>query len=160
MSRILIAPGLVPQFLSALLRQRIGAILQSPACQRIDFYLDGVRIDGLGFTLVALADIRFRPGRLKTRATTDEAAAYVAGALFHIFETTPIGGRVRQPYWARTASHFRKVHEIAASIWKQPGIAIDPADVAELRQAILAQPIYQPLIANPHLSYANDGVDV
>jgi hypothetical protein len=102
----------------------------------------------------ALMDFRAPSGVL---AVANEAAAYVAGALFHIYDTTPAGGTVRRPSWAH-ATQFKKAHEIAAAIRTRPGQVVDPTDAAELRQEILARPVYAGLAQNPQALYVTDGI--
>jgi hypothetical protein len=95
----------------------------------------------------------------RTRTVDDEAAAYIAAALFTIYEATPDGGTPQQPSWIGAAKgQYIKAHAIAAKIWKTPGATIDADDAAELRQAIMARPLYRDLKRNPETITPNDGI--
>jgi hypothetical protein len=95
---------------------------------------------------------------LTTTAVTDEAVAYVAGALYYLYRTTPAGGNPKKPWWATAGSDFGAGYDIALKIMNKPGAVVASADVKALKTAILASPTYAALKANPAMTYGNDGL--
>jgi hypothetical protein len=89
----------------------------------------------------AMRDIKgatfFLPGRgmAMPTATEDEGAAYVAGALYHLYDTTaPPKGK--DPV-------FVKAYSIAKSIMNVRGAVVPASDVMALRTIVAADPLYQ-----------------
>ena len=93
-------------------------------------------------------------GPRTTTAVSDEAAAFIAGALFHIFDTAS----TTAPSWATPGSIFETAHNLAVAGSGQFGYAFSPQDAKTMRDAVLAHPIYRSLRRNPRTSYSNNGV--
>src|SRR5262249_47661069 len=55
-------------------------------------------------------------GTVSTTALTDEAMAYVVGALFTNYDTTPAGQTPKTPSWATTNAIYGEAHRIAAEL--------------------------------------------
>jgi hypothetical protein len=145
-----------------------GDILMSDACQKINFYWAGMHVDGSGFSYVALAlasggmslvhesTHAMQDAELsgkKVRGVDEEAAAFVAGALYIIYS-----GSSYSPAPGGAHPAFAIAQGIAQSISGNPGYAIDPTVMAPLRAAILADVTYQFLSTNPY--YTEDGVSL
>jgi hypothetical protein len=95
----------------------------------------------------------------RTRTVDDEAAAYIAAALFTVHESTTEDGTPQQPSWiGPSKGQYIKAHEIAAKLWATPGATVDADDAAELRRAILARPLYARLRREPAPLTPNDGI--
>jgi hypothetical protein len=110
-------------------------------------------INGANGTLIA-TDFR-----AMTRDLTSEAVAYVAGHLFHIYDTTPQGQRPTAPWWATPpcSAILATAFDIASRIMNQPAAVVSATDVKQLKDDILAEKIYGHLKANPNLTTA-DGI--
>jgi hypothetical protein len=103
--------------------------------------------------------LRTSRGTMTTLALSDEAAAYVAGALFNIFDTTPAGSTPSTPTWAvNDPKLLGLAHSIAVTMSTQNGYAVDPRDAKRLRDAIMNDPTYKDLKKAPKTSYENNGV--
>jgi hypothetical protein len=110
-------------------------------------------INGANGTLIAT---NFRA---MTRDLTSEAVAYVAGLLFHIYDTTPQGQRPTAPWWATPPCPpiLATAFDIASRIMNQPAAVVSATDVKQLKDDILTERIYGHLKANPNLTTA-DGI--
>jgi hypothetical protein len=105
--------------------------------------------------------LRTSTGLIRTLSLSDEAAAYVAGALFHINDTTPAGAPTPSaPPWTQGDVVFGNAHTIAVKHWKTRGYAVDPSDAKNLRDAIMNDPVYKFLKSNPKQTYTNNGVSL
>src|SRR5262245_25827786 len=82
----------------------------------------------------------------------DEAAAYVAEALFYLYDALS-----PKPPAADDSIH-RESERIAASIMNRPGILIPAACAAALKSQIMAQPLYWDIAAFPSEPYDYDGI--
>jgi hypothetical protein len=96
----------------------------------------------------------------KTWALSDEAAAYVGAALYHIYDTqsddilTPTA-----PPWTGAGNDiFNKAHVIAVKLWKTNGYACDPTEAKDLRDLIARDSAYAHFRWNRKESYLNNGV--
>ncbi|HJQ59672.1 MAG TPA: hypothetical protein VJ890_22380 [Vineibacter sp.] len=101
---------------------------------------------------------RYQPGG--TRAVNDEAAAFIAGALYDIHWQTPgPGSTPTRPAWSQNLTHpFGIAWTLAQNIWQTPGATVSDNDAAALRAAITSlSPTYNHIQANPNVMYANDG---
>lgn len=103
------------------------------------------------------AKLRTSTGPLATRSLSDEAAAYVGGALFHILDTTPDGASPTSPPWVADPV-FGLAHAIALKMMSQPGLAVTPQDAKAMRDVIMHDPVYSDLKSNPRQVYGNNGV--
>src|SRR5262249_21293560 len=63
--------------------------------------------------------------KLTTRALSEEAAAFLAGALFQIYDTTPPGGTPATPSWAQGTDVFAVAHTLAVKLVEQQGVLED-----------------------------------
>lgn len=93
-----------------------------------------------------------------TKARTDEALAYVAGALYLIHDTTAAGATPKTPSFAKTDPVFKKAHEIALSLYTGPSTEVSSADASEMKKAITMDPVYEWAILDPDMKYNNDGL--
>jgi hypothetical protein len=82
------------------------------------------------------------------KGVDEEAAAYVAEALYNIYSGSP--------FTAGTLISAA-AHNAANTIWGKPGYAIDPTQMAPLRAAILKSPAYKNLKTHPNYDNS-DGV--
>jgi hypothetical protein len=101
-------------------------------------------------------DAVLRALRMKP-AVMDEAAAFVADSLFHIYDTTPARSMPIPPYWV-SEQHRAEAYRIAVSIMNNPGAVVAEADATALEKAILDHPSYRELKANPVMTYKNNGL--
>ena len=97
-------------------------------------------------------------GSVATTALTDEAMAYLVGALFTNYDTTPAGSAVTLPYWATAGTIYAEAHRIAASLMGVKSPVVSAADVTTLKDKIKASPTYRALKATPTMSYGNNGL--
>src|SRR5262245_21564391 len=95
---------------------------------------------------------------LTTTAVSDESAAYVAGALYYLYQTKANGGQVAKPAWATKGTTFDAAYDIALKIMNKPGTVVAAADVKAMKKAVLASKAYAALKANPAMTYGNDGI--
>jgi hypothetical protein len=96
---------------------------------------------------------------MATLALSDEAAAYLAGALFHIYDTTAPGATPATPAWAQGGGGvYSAAHALAVKMSTQKGFAVDPRESKALRDVIMNTPVYKDLKTNPKQSYSNNGV--
>jgi hypothetical protein len=102
--------------------------------------------------------IRTSRGLMATLALSDEAAAYLAGALFHIYDTTAPAATPATPAWAQGGGVYSVAHALAVKMSTQKGFAVDPGESKALRDVIMNNPTYKDLKANPKQSYSNNGV--
>jgi hypothetical protein len=101
--------------------------------------------------------IRTSFGAIKTTSASDEAAAYIAGALFHIYDAPPGSGSAT-PDWAETDEIYATAHVIAEGIYSKPGFAVPPGEAKSLRDAVTNS--YGFIKKNPKISYPNNGVSL
>lgn len=100
-------------------------------------------------------------GLIKTTSLSDEAAAYVAGALFDVYEEAARGLRMPfPPSWTQGDAVYDTAFTIALKLREKRGDAVDPNDSKTLREAIMNDPHYQHLKLNPLQTYPNNGVSL
>lgn len=119
-------------------------------------------------------------GRVTTRAVTDEAAAFLGEALFHIYDTTPTGAVPQTPTWATGSDIVGLAHGVAVRIFThappygmdvympfgpalipfRKDIVVDPHHGKVLRDAVMKHPVYKPMKKNPKETYDNNGVSL
>jgi hypothetical protein len=91
----------------------------------------------------------------RTRAVEEEAEAYIAGALYLIYETNASGWTPAptQPTWVAALAVARKIAD-------KPGALVDVGEHADLRKVILADPMYKDMRNNMDYYYtpAPDGL--
>jgi len=91
----------------------------------------------------------------RTRAVEEEAEAYIAGALYLIYETNASGWTPAPtlPIWVAALAVARKIAD-------KPGALVDVGEHADLRKAILADPMYAEMHNNVDYYYtpAPDGL--
>ena len=104
--------------------------------------------------------LRTSTGPAKTLSLSDEAAAYLAGALFHIYDTTPTGTTPTKPSWASNVAIFGVAHTLGLKMSTQSGYAVTPQDSKALRDTIMNNPTYKFLKKNPKSTYSNNGVNL
>jgi hypothetical protein len=104
--------------------------------------------------------IRTSRGTMTTLALSDEAAAYVAGALFNIYDTTPVGGTPATPSWATGSGIYPLAHSIAVTMSTQTGFAVTPQSAKSLRDTIVNTPLYRSLKRAPKTRYQNNGLSL
>jgi hypothetical protein len=75
-------------------------------------------------------------GDVSTTYTLDEAAAYVAEALFRIYENTAGGTDTSEPLRV-------KADLVAQSIMNTPGAVVSDTDVSSLQDLVAANPVYR-----------------
>jgi hypothetical protein len=97
-------------------------------------------------------------GSVATTALTDEAMAYIVGALFTNYDLTPAGRAPTMPYWATAGTIYAEAHRIAATLMGVKNPVVSAADVTALKDKIKASPTYRALKANPAMSYGNNGL--
>ena len=112
-----------------------------------------------GWGVKPTAGARFQPGG--SRAINDEAAAFIAGALYDIHWQTP-GETMTptRPAWSQNLTHpFGIAWTLAEKIWKTPGAMVGDSDAAPLRAAITSlSPTYDHIKAHPDMVYGNNGL--
>jgi hypothetical protein len=91
-------------------------------------------------------------GPVRRRIPSDEAAAYLAGALFYIFDS----GSPAAPPWASDPL-FGAAHALAVKMSTQMSYAVTPQDAKTLREAVAHAPLYAP---NRNDFYSYNGVKV
>jgi hypothetical protein len=101
--------------------------------------------------------------RVTTRAVADEAAAYVAGGLFFLEDEGPISGSDSTPTWARGKDPYGISFGLALQIRQEQPVGcnvntFNSIGLQALKDAILADPTYSFLRANPAFRYANNGL--
>jgi hypothetical protein len=99
-----------------------------------------------------------------TNAVNEEAVAYVAGLLFHIYDTTGNGTPV-QPSWAKKDNVHKEAWALAEKLVTTKSTVLTWYEVFDLRNAIRTDPVY--LADDPNdpnddwnfeTEYVNDGV--
>lgn len=85
--------------------------------------------------------LNLRGARRLTLQVDNEAAAYVAGALYFIYGS----GRA----YRTTHPIYLTAQQIAFKICDKPGAWVEPADVFALRAAIKSRPLYANLASDP-----------
>lgn len=112
-----------------------------------------------GWGVKATRGARFQPSG--SRAINDEAAAFIAGALYDIHWQTP-GETMTptRPGWSQTLAHpFGIAWTLAEKIWRTPGVTVSDDDAAPLRAAIASlSPTYDHIAAKPDMMYGNNGL--
>jgi len=98
-----------------------------------------------------------RGGAISTTALTDEAMAYLVGALFTNYDTTPPGGWVRSPDWASDPV-YAEAHRVALPLTWAKTPVVSAEDARCLKAKIKASPSYSALKARPWTRYGNNGV--
>jgi hypothetical protein len=96
-----------------------------------------------------------------TYAVTDEAMAYITGALFVIHKVGTTSGS-----WGAWGPIFSEAHRIAKTLVVQkgslvqskPNPAVSVPDIYSLWGAVMADKVYSKLADNPHMKYRNNGV--
>ena len=200
------------------MKHKMGAVLMSDAAQKINFYLDGLHVDGSGLSYVALAllskatfnsgfnvrvggmgagaEATYQPktntftfpsvnygdtpfqrmtmlhecvhalrdaygvhlntslGPVKTFSLSDEAAAYLAGAIFYMYDNNT----AVRPAFAQNVAVYGAAHDLAVKVFNSAGFAVNPTDAKILKDAIVANPAYSGIKNNPKQTYANNGV--
>ncbi len=100
--------------------------------------------------------------RRATTAVTDEAAAYLAGALFYIFESSLTQQSIlTTEQWTKVDPLFGVAHRVALKVATTKAYLcheISSEDAAALRNAVLQTGVYKHLKTNPGFSYNNNGV--
>lgn len=86
---------------------------------------------------------------MTTRALTDEAAAFLAEALFHVYDTTATGIAPQTPYWATGSGIAGLAHGVAVRISNQQGAAVDGQYAKALRDAVMKHPAYKSFKKDP-----------
>lgn len=86
----------------------------------------------------------------RTRGVEEEAEAYIAAALYLIYEANA-GGHALKPI---TEPAFAAAHAIASAIADKPGALVGVGDHAELRKAILSNPTYNFMHKNMDYYYS------
>jgi len=113
--------------------------------------------DALGSTVRTVNGVMTSLGA--TRTLDDEAAAYIAAALFSLHESTPPGGTPARPSWVNpNKTHFVQAFAIAAKIFGTPGATVAADHAAKLRKEIMSRPLYRRLKDDPGEINANDGI--
>ena len=95
---------------------------------------------------------------LSTTSATNEATAYIAGALYFIYKTTPEGSNPTPSDRWRDHPLFSEAYRIAVGIMNNPGAAVSAADVTALKQKIMDRPIYKKIKDDPTRIFNHDGV--
>src|SRR5262249_18429461 len=80
-------------------------------------------------------------GSVSTTALTDEAMAYLVGALFTNYDTTPAGQTPTLPAWTSDPV-YAEAHRIAPSLMGVKNPVVSAADVTSLKDKIKASPTY------------------
>src|SRR5262249_26012653 len=78
----------------------------------------------------------------RTRGVEEEAEAFIAGALYLIYEANAGGFTMKTP----SAPVFAAAHAVAMKIADTPGALVGVGDHADLRKAILATPKYEEIM--------------
>jgi hypothetical protein len=94
-------------------------------------------------------------GYVSTTALTDEAMAYLVGALFTNYATTPPRGSVRAPSWA-SAGVYAEAHRVALPLTWAKTPVVPYHDARCLKDKIRCSPTYRGLRA--WTRYGNNGV--
>jgi hypothetical protein len=103
------------------------------------------------------AKVPGKSGMVTTLALMDEAMAYLAGVLFHIHDTTPVGAAPKPPSWMFD-NIYAEAYLIAESIWNTRGGVVSDEAAASLMEAVKEDPSYTDLKENPKTRYHNNGV--
>lgn len=93
-------------------------------------------------TLGAAYPISTRGGKWETKSSENEAAGYVAAALFSIYYSNPSAGQWTCPMW-------QEAYKLAIRVKDQPGAFIDRSLSADLRRVILKSPLYKSIKNDP-----------
>jgi hypothetical protein len=96
--------------------------------------------------------------QMTTTQLSDESAAYIAGALFTIYEYTPPGQKPTYPADWKPDPIYVEAHRIAAKIMNRPGAIVSDADANPLKQAIMDDDDYSAIKSDPTRMAGNDGV--
>jgi hypothetical protein len=102
--------------------------------------------------------VRTTTGLSSTLALSDEAAAILAGALFYIFDNTPVGTTPTTPSFATGTGVFGVAFQLALKMRTQMGFAVNPQDAKSLRDAVMNDKAYTSLKSRPKTTYPNDGL--
>jgi len=96
--------------------------------------------------------------QMATTQLSDETAAYIAGALFTIYENTPPGQKPAYPADWKPDPIYVAAFQIATKIMNRPGAIVSAADAQPLKDAILDDDDYSAIKADPTKTAGNDGV--
>ncbi|MGL4324760.1 MAG: hypothetical protein ACRCTD_12040 [Beijerinckiaceae bacterium] len=97
-------------------------------------------------TLGARHNSSDRGGRMQTKESENEAAAYVADALFSLFEEQPAP---KPAAYNADKTIAQASYAIAMAIKDTPGVKVDTSMAAELRVAIMKDPVYKAIRHDP-----------
>ena len=97
-------------------------------------------------------------GPVKTFSLAEEAAAYLAGALFYIDENP--NSATTLPNFVQQIQVFREAHTLALSVRGRRGTTVTSSESQALKDAIKNNPAYAAIKANPNLMYRNNGVSL
>lgn len=86
------------------LRSRIGQILMSPQCQKINFTFDNVYIDGSSFSYVALSSLQKSGFKVQINATQSSEAMYSPNTNTFVFKKAGYGNATH-PFEMMTIVH-------------------------------------------------------
>ena len=95
---------------------------------------------------------------MTTTHLSDEAAAYVAGALFFIYEITLAGGTPALPDKWKSFPIYVEAYRIATKIMNRPGVTVPAADANALKKMIIDSGDYPSIASDPARMAGNDGV--
>jgi len=96
--------------------------------------------------------------QMTTTQLSDEAAAYIAGGLFYIYENVPPGRKPAYPADWKSDPIYEEAIRIAAKIMNKPGAVVSDADAKPLKQAIMDDDDYSAIKSDPTKTAGNDGV--
>lgn len=92
---------------------------------------------------------------LSTTALTDEAIAYLVGALFTNYDTTPPGMPVRPPWWTNDPLYAEAYRVALPLTWAKTPV-VSAHDARSLKHKVQCDPTYSSLRASTR--YGNNGI--
>jgi hypothetical protein len=108
----------------------------------------------------ALRDVYGPKFQTTSLALSDEAAAYLAGAIFWLNENSPPPPAPPATPWFATTPIYGTAHAVAMKMIVATGFAVPPDDAKTLRDAVMNTRTYLNLKNAPKTRYGNDGLSL